>query len=392
MAKAITVLQALDSQTCPSQHGPPHPFLSAPPTHQYPTHITPNYGAAPPSQYAQNAPQPPPYGQQPRDAPHADVASLQQRPRYAPVSEEQQYKIYVLPTPASPGCEESQNVYMQHIDTTADTNRLQAAMRGQGCINTALIQVLADPKDQDPRALHQLKTNYEEQTSKILTKEIERKTNGDFEDALTALFMGPLDNDVYALEETLIGERTDEDTEALNDILLCRSNADIRAIVNKYKSTIDKDFGLFHLCSPILSETRAEDAVPAIYAEMEHEAAEIYYLIESPPGTDTTPILRAMSSIYEKRYGRKLDKDIPRNGKSDVAGLWDGLGQSKWYYSISIYRALRLYWSGIGRLLELHAVSKQMTTLLKDKLPAGSYRDLMIALIREKSTHTYMHR
>ncbi|KAL6693873.1 hypothetical protein J3F84DRAFT_401063 [Trichoderma pleuroticola] len=438
-----------------AQHHPPHPFLSAPPTHQYPTHITPNYGAVPPSQYDQNAPQPP-YGQQPGGSQqypqqcsqqytqqqpiytqHADVASqpqsslqwqLHQRPRDASVPEEQQYKIYVLPTPASPGYDGSRNFYMQHIDTTADINLLKSVMRGGGRINTALIRALANPKYQDPWALHQLETNYQEQTNNILAEQIGLGTNGDFEEALTALFGGPLDHDVSTLQRALSNDVAD--VEALNDVLLCRSNADIRAIVNRYKSKTDKDLvqlieskvetSLFHLYSPILSGTRAENAVPAIYAEVEYEALKIHCQIGRFPSINTTHIvdilakantaqLRAISSVYEMKYRRILYDDISQtfcgctengllrilafatdSGKSDVDRLWDALGQSTRDYSILIYRALRLYWSGIGRLQELHAASmksdgKLIKTQLDDKLPDGDYRDLMIALIGEKS-------
>ncbi|KAL6821434.1 hypothetical protein V8C40DRAFT_280719 [Trichoderma camerunense] len=454
------------------RHQPPRPFSSAPPLYQYPTHIAPNDGAISPIQYSQYAPQPP-YGQQlvgnqqyPQqysqqytqqqsiDTPQADVApqsqpnlqwQLQQSPRYAPISEEQQqYKIYILPTPPSPGYDESQNVCMQHIDTTNDIKRLQAAMEEEICNNTALIRVLTDPKYQDPRALHQLQTDYEEKTNNILAKQIESKTNGDFEVALLALLEGPLDYDVYTLETALSREDIDEEAlkEAFNDVLLCRSNADIGAIVNKYHSTTGNDLvqligskvdddSLFNLYSPILSGTRAEDAVPAIYSEIEHEAGKIYCSINGSPDIDATPIvnilasaniaqLRAISGIYEKEYGRKgrkLYDDISRklsgrtketllrildfatdSGKSDLAGLLNALAsQRSDDNDIFIYRALRLYWSGSGRLQELHAASKKsngklMKTRLNDKLLDGDYRDLMIALIGEKPTPNYKYR
>ncbi|KAL6799372.1 hypothetical protein GGI42DRAFT_354981 [Trichoderma sp. SZMC 28013] len=330
----------------------------------------------------------------------------------------------VLPTPASPGYDESQNVYMQHIDTTADINRLQAAMRGEGRINTTLIQVLADPKYQDPRALHQLKTNYKEQTGYILADQIRNQIKGKFKVALLALLNGPLDYDVYTLERALSGEVTDK--EALNDVLLCRSNADICAIVTKYNSTPDRDLvqlirskvdnSVFQLYSPIFDGTRAENAAPVIYAEIEHEAAEIHDLIESPPGTDTTLIvsifarasivqLRAISEAYNKEYTPPLHRSVEKKfygSKQDILlRILDFATDSRYFWymlmsqarddNIFIYRALRLYWSDIGRLPELHTVSEQMTTRLK-KLPGRSYRKLMIALIGEKSTPTYMHR
>ncbi|KAL6814420.1 hypothetical protein J3E69DRAFT_359170 [Trichoderma sp. SZMC 28015] len=318
---------------------------------------------------------------------------------------------------------------MQHIDTTADIEKLQAAMEEEVCDNTALIQVLTDPKYQDPRALHQLKTDYEKKTKNILAEQIASKTDGDFKVALLALLEGPLDYDVYTLGRALFSEGI----EALNDVLLCRSNADIGAILNKYESTYtDSDLvqliaskvdnSLFHLYNLILSGTRAENEAPAIYAEIEEEAARIYRLTNGSPDMPTTPIvnmlasanigqLRAMSIIYDRNYGKqKLDKDISRkfsgcmketllrilnfavdSGDSDLTGLWNALTSQR--RDIFIYRALRLYWSGARRLQELHAASmrsngRQIETQLIYKLPNGDFRELMIALIGEKSTST----
>ncbi|KAK4082399.1 uncharacterized protein Triagg1_2211 [Trichoderma aggressivum f. europaeum] len=302
-------------------------------------------------------------------------------------------------------------------------------MRGDGRYNRTLIRVLTNPKFQDPRALHRLKEDYYNRTNLHLADQIQQKSQGFIQVALLALLRGPLDFDVYTLQGALSGDVTNKT--ALDDVLLCRSNADIRAIVNKYKITSGEDLvqlirnkvddTLFQLYSPILFGTRTEDAVPAIYAEMEHEATEIYCLIEAPPGIDVSPIvdilasaniaqLRAMRGIYNKRYGRKLDKDISRkfsgyteeallhildfvtdSGQSDVVGLWKTLEQSTWHYSTFTYRALRLYWSGIERLQGLHVASKKnshgklMKTQLNEKLPDGDYRDLMIALIGERS-------
>ncbi|KAL7907673.1 hypothetical protein GGI35DRAFT_486722 [Trichoderma velutinum] len=443
-----------------AQHHPPHLLSSAAPAHHYPTHIAPSYGAVPPSQYTLCAPQAP-YGQQPQGnqqypphysqqytqqftyAPHVDVASpqptlqwqLQQRPRYAPVPEEQQYKIYVHAIPASPGYEEIQNANMQHIDTTTDIKSLQAAMEGVGCDNSAIIAVLADPKYQDPRALHQLKTNYNTQMGNILADEIKSETKGNFEVALVALLRGPLDNDVYTLERALSGEGTDE--EALNDVLLCRSNADIRAIVKRYNSILGRDLiqlinskvdnSLFHLYKPILFGTKAENAAPVIPTEIDYEVAEIYRLVGSHTGTDTPLIasivaganiaqLRAMSNAYKQKYGGVLQDVIKRkfhgstedallriltsataeSGKSDADGLWNVLRPSMRDDNIFIYRALRLYWSDSRKLQQVHAAYKKIYGMkLIDHLNESlsrDYRELMVALIGEKYASVYLRR
>ncbi|KAH0521809.1 hypothetical protein TsFJ059_005746 [Trichoderma semiorbis] len=358
----------------------------------------------------------------------------QQLPRHAPVSDLQLSKINIHLTLAPPEHDERQN-----IEITQAIDKLQEAMTEADCDNSALISVLTDPKFQDQQALHQFQYDYYSQTTLDLAEQIEQKTQGLFRAALMALLKGPLDYDVYTLEKALSGE--DADKRALNNVLLCRSSANIRGIIRKYngtsgrdlveliKSKVDKD--LFRLYSIIFSDTRIEDAVldipTNIPTEIDDKVAEIQRLIESPPTTDFTPIidilasanaaqLRAMSSAYEKKYQRKLDHDIARKfygssmedallqildfatdrGKSDADGLWNVLRPSTKNDNTFIYRALRLYWSGTERLQEVHAAYKKTYGMrLLDNLNgslSGHYRKLMIALYGEKSTPTSMYR
>ncbi|KAF3066676.1 Annexin A7 [Trichoderma lentiforme] len=353
----------------------------------------------------------------------------QQLSGHAPVQDLQLSKINIHLTLASPGHDERQN-----IEITQAINKLQEAMTEAGCDHSTLISVLTDPKFQDPQALHQFQYDYYSQTTLDLAEQIEQKTQGLFRDVLVALLKGPLDHDVDTLDKALSGEEIDE--RALNDVLLCRFNANIRGIARKYnctpgrnlvhliRSKVDKD--LFHLYNVILSGTRVEDAVLDM-TEIDDKVAEIQRLVEGPLTTDLTPVidilasanatqLRAMSSAYEKKYQRKLDHDIARRfsdssmedsllqildfatnrGKSDADGLWNVLRPSTKDDNIFIYRALRLYWSGTERLQEVHAAYKKTYGMrLLDNLNeslSGDYRELMIALIGEKSTSTYMYR
>ncbi|KAL6788736.1 hypothetical protein J3E68DRAFT_430943 [Trichoderma sp. SZMC 28012] len=339
---------------------------------------------------------------------------------HALVPDLQLSKININLTLDSPGHDESQN-----IEITQAIDKLQEAMTEAGCDNSALISVLTDPKLQDPQALHQFQYDYHSQTTLDLAEQIEQKAQGLFRVALVALLKGPLYHDVYTLEKALSGEDTDK--RALNDVLLCRSKANVRGIVRKYNSTpgrdlvqligskVDKD--LFRVYSAMLSGTRVEDAVLDM-TEINDKVAEIQRLIEAPPTTDLTPVidilasanaaqLRAMSSVYEKKYQRKLDHDIARKfcgsstedallqildyatdrGKSDADGLWNVLRPSTKDDSIFIYKALRLYWSGTEKLQEVHAAYKKTYGMrLLDNLNeslSGDYRKLMIALVGE---------
>jgi annexin A7/11 len=315
---------------------------------------------------------------------------------------------------------------MQRIDTTADVDILRKAMKGMGCDERALIRVFANHKYQNPWAFQQLRHDYNTRFSRDLEKDVKDETRGDFEAALVALIRGPLMHDVYTLDKALAGAGTDE--EALMDVLLCRSNADIRAIAAEYRHIKGRDLlvaikddvddTLFRLYTMVLSATKAEDAAPVIPADIDHKVAELERATEGMAGANAIVVaqifthanaaqLRAISAAYHQRYHRSLEDVIEKEfrgdledvllrmltsatgdgGKADAHALRAPLLKTLQKEDIFTYRALRLYWGDRARLYAAQAAHQKYyhRALGKElrELLSGDYENLMVALIAE---------
>ncbi|KAM0490502.1 hypothetical protein ACHAP8_011494 [Fusarium lateritium] len=407
-----------------------------PPPQGYPQQAPYGQQAAPQSQYGQQPPQAP-YGQgqypqsyhppQPHGAP-------QQAPPPHPDQQwhlqagQQQYSapaFNVAPTPASPGYDPAQKAWVQPVDTSSDAEALRKAMKGMGCDERALIRVLVSPKYTNPWSMAQLVRDYNSRFMRDLAKDIESETRGDFETCLLALIRGPLENDVYNLSKALNRAGTDED--ALNDVLLCRSNADIRAICTEYRRVRGKelhvdvkddvDDTLYRLYSMVLSATRAEDSAPVIPAEIDQKVTELQRATEGTIGANAVAVaqiftssneaqLRAINEAYRFKYHRSLETVIEKEfrgdmedallrilyhaldrARSDAGRLQRPLNKSLGKNRLFINRLVSLYWDQ-GRLHQTNMAYKPVTgsTLagnIKSEL-GGDYKDFALAIIGEK--------
>ncbi|OTA01211.1 Calpactin I heavy chain, calcium ion binding [Trichoderma parareesei] len=409
---------------------------------QYQGHPPPPPGQQPPygQQYPQPYSQPPGYPQPGYPQQQYGGSSQQQQqqqqqqhqpsyPQAQPPAQHPYYSapIHVYSTPASPGYDLSQRSSLPRIDTSTDIEVLRKAMKGMGCDERALIRVFASPKYQHPFALQQLRDDYDARFVRDLNEDIKGETKGEFEDVLLALLRGPLAHDVFTLVKAL--DRAGTDEEALMDVLLCRSNADVSAIVAEFRHVTgrnlidvikdDVDANLFRLYSMVLSATRAEDAAPIVPADIEAKVTELQCATEGTVGANTIAVaqiltsanaaqLRAMSDAYQHKYHRSLQDVIEREfrgdmedallriltsaagdgGKVDVDWLRAPLMKTMKKHGLFIYRALRLYWGDKARLQAAQMAHqryyhKMLGTQLKESL-SGDYEELMIALIGEK--------
>lgn len=294
-------------------------------------------------------------------------------------------------------------------------------MKGFGCNERAIIDVYTMSKYQNPWAMQQLVRDYNSRFMRDLAKDIESETRGDFETALLALTRGPLENEVFMLEKALNRAGTDE--EALNDILLCRSNADIRAIVAEYRKRhgrellteikSDVDDTLFRLYSMVLSANRAEDAAPVIPAEIDQKITELQRATEGQIGANAVAVaqiltssnssqIHAMSDAYQRKYHRNLQDVIEKEfrgdmedallfmltsgmdrGKADAQGIRSAVTKTIRKDRILINRVFRLYLDR-GRLDAAKAAYKRLygATMTKDlrEYLSGDYENLLVAM------------
>ncbi|KAI8959904.1 Annexin [Daldinia sp. FL1419] len=337
------------------------------------------------------------------------------------------YGYGVPPTPASPGYDPAQRAFLAPVNTSGDVETLRKAMKGMGCDEAALIRVLTSSKYDNPWAMAQLVNDYNKRFIRDLTKDIESETRGNVETALLSLIRGPLEQDARVLIKALDRAGTDED--ALMDVLLCRSNADIRAISAEYKRIKgnellvdikeDVDDTLFRLYSMVLSATRAEDAAPVIAADVDHKVTELQRATEGTIGANAISVaqiftnsnavqLQALCEAYQRKYHRSLEEVIEKEFRGDMEDallymLENALDRARFdakriekplYRTprkdrLLINRVVSLYWDRPRQ--EAAKAAYQRYSSARTSLRAafkgvlsGDYEDLMIALIREK--------
>ncbi|KAH7145449.1 hypothetical protein B0J13DRAFT_553526 [Dactylonectria estremocensis] len=412
------------------------PYAQQPPQgYGQPPHGQPPHGQ-PPQGYPPQGYNQPPHGQPPQGYPQQGQGQYPpqgQNPgygapgQYGPPQQWQQPQFNVPPTPASPGYDVAQKAYagLERIDTKSDVEALRKAMKGMGCDERALIKVVTNPKYKNPWAMAQLVYDYQHRFMRDLADDVKSETHGDFETALLALIRGPLQNDARTLEKALVRAGTDED--ALNDVLLCRSNADIRAIAAEYrrirgKALLDEieedvDGTLFRLYKMVLSATRAEDAAPALPADIDSKVSELHRATEGVIGANAVSVaqiftssnatqIKAMAETYQRKYHRSLEDVIEKEfsgdmedallrmllqgtnrARTDAARLKAPLTKTVRKDRLFINRVVTLYWDQ-PRLQEakvaykqLHRVSLHDDTKINLK---GDYEDLIVALIGGK--------
>ncbi|ORY58529.1 uncharacterized protein BCR38DRAFT_377222 [Pseudomassariella vexata] len=341
------------------------------------------------------------------------------------------------PTPASLGYDVRQKeTYGYPVNVESDAVAIRKAMKGMGCDEAVLVKVLTQPKYSNPWVMQQLIANYNERFVRDLVKDIESETRGDLETALMALVRGPLAADVHLLSKALDRAGTDED--ALMNVLLCRSNADIAAIIAEYKRIKGRDLlteikddvddTLFRLYSMVLSATKAEDSVPPSPPDTDLKVTELHRATEGVIGANAVMVaqiftssnsaqIRDISYAYQRKYHRSLRDVIEKEfrgdmedallymlevgedqGRADASRLGEPLRKTIRKDSLLINRVLRLFYAplevdprdGVPRPLRLErakaAYKLKYKVSLKSDIKAflkGDYEDLILALLRE---------
>lgn len=273
-----------------------------PPAHYNQPYYPPQGQHPPPGQYAP----PNPYGQYP--PPMQGNA-----PGYPPQT--------VVPAPPSLGYDPDARA---PGDATKEAEALRKAMKGFGTDEAALIRILSTP---DPLQMALIRHTYAAKIGRDLEKDIKSETSGKLEDALLALALGPLGHDVRHLKQAMAGVGTDET--AMNDVLVGRTNADLRAIKYAYVSTYKKPL-LDDVKSDLSGKTerffemllQAARPEPGTYfdaASVDADVREIHQATQAKTGTDEIGVsavflnapdakLVAIARAFEARYHKSLER------------------------------------------------------------------------------------
>lgn len=199
-------------------------------------------------------------------------------------------------------------------------------MKGFGTDEKALIQILSKP---DPLQIALLRTTYSQRHRRDLEKDIKSETSKYFRDGLVAIVQGPLMHDVHTVHDAIKGLGTKE--ASLNDVLLGRSNADMRAIKQAYQQTFkhtleadvkgDLSMKTETLFEMVMSATRAEESAPVLLQDLDRDCSDLHRAMDARIGTDQVTVcsilskrsdgqLRAITHHWQQKYHSSLEKVI----------------------------------------------------------------------------------
>lgn len=227
--------------------------------------------------------------------------------------------------PASPGYIPGQ---VAQFDMGPAADQLRSAMKGFGTDEKALIATLAP---MGPLEIAGVKQAFQARHRRDLMKDVHSETSNHFRESLEAVIRGPLEQDCFTIHDAIKGLGTKET--ALNDALLCRSNADMNAIKTHYRQmygrTLEQDvkgdlsMKTERLFEMVMAARRTEESVPVNHQQVESDVAEVYRATEGKVGSDALTVcsifssrsdaqLRAISQVYFDRYRKSLAEVIKK--------------------------------------------------------------------------------
>lgn len=199
-------------------------------------------------------------------------------------------------------------------------------MKGFGTNEKELIRIMSKP---DPVVMNSIRTQFNQRFMKDLVLELQKETSGYFKMGLVALARGPLLNDVHQLYDSMNGLGTKE--AVLNDILLCRSNADMNAIKAEYQRLFhrslesdlrgDLSAATEQMFIMIVGAHRNEDSAPVIPQQVDADVTELQRSLGTMMNKDPIQVcqiltsrsdaqLHAISQTYGQKFGKSLEQVV----------------------------------------------------------------------------------
>jgi annexin A7/11 len=265
------------------------------------------------------------------------------------------------------------------MDMRPTAQKICVALEKKGTDDQTLIRELAKL---DPLQIAGLRKVYTSRITGDLEKDIHLKTSGDYRDSLQAIVQGPLLHDAYCIKRAIKGAGTNE--RMLNDALIGRSNADLRAIKAAYQQTFGKDMEAEvrddlsmktkdHF-KKIMSATRNEESTPVYPQQTEQDVNALRGATEGRLGTDELLVcgmmtqrsdgqIRAIAQQYQQRFQTGLDTVIRKEfsghmeealllqlaratdrAMSDAVQLEEAMKGAGTKDELLIQRVVRLHW------------------------------------------------
>jgi annexin A7/11 len=325
---------------------------------------------------------------------------------------------YGRPTTTGPSMNSTPSVKpFPNFNANTDAEALRKAMKGLGCNNTKVIQVLCARTNWQRQEISKaFKVMY----GKDLLKELKGELHGDFEELILALMEYPAVYDSHQLRKAMEGLGTRESV--LIEIMTTRTNAQIYELKNTYRRVYGRDLEhdligetsghfkrlLVSMCAGGRDESHHVDPLKA-----NQDARALYRAGEQRLGTDESCFnqilasqnfahLRMVFDEYQKVANHSIERAIESEFSGDIKdgllAIIKSIRNRPAFFAELLYNSMR----GLGtrdtdliRLVvtrsevDMAEIRTEYQRLYKTSLEqaiagdcSGSYKDGLIALVR----------
>jgi annexin A7/11 len=211
----------------------------------------------------------------------------------------------------------------ENFDPEADATALRNAMKGWGCDNDEIIQVLAKRSANQRNAIE---VAYKNLYGKDLTDDLKSELGGNFERLVIAMMLPWPQVAARAIKKACKGVGTDEET--LIDVLCTANNCQIKLIKEAYQAMYDDDLeeviekelsGDFQKLLIAVSQAARHEDDAVDHARAKEDAQRLQEAGELKLGTDegvfTSVLVRnnyaqleAVSAAYQELAGKTLEE------------------------------------------------------------------------------------
>uniref|UniRef100_A0AAF5D0S4 Annexin n=1 Tax=Strongyloides stercoralis TaxID=6248 RepID=A0AAF5D0S4_STRER len=220
-----------------------------------------------------------------------------------------------------------------NFNPSIDAESLRKAMKGLGCNNTRVIEIICKRSNFQRQQICRL---FQQMYGKDLINELKSELYGDFEDLIIALMKPSAEYDAAELRRAVEGLGTNENI--LIEIMTSRTNSQIRDIKNAYKYLYNVELesdirgdtsGYFKRLLVALSTGYRDESNYIDINNAQQSAKSLYSAGEGRLGTDESTFLSILCSQnfaqlnlvfeeYHKLTGRTIDVAIKNEFSGDI--------------------------------------------------------------------------
>ncbi|XP_018417771.1 PREDICTED: annexin A1-like [Nanorana parkeri] len=207
-----------------------------------------------------------------------------------------------------------------------DAANIEKAIKTKGVDEGTIIDILTKRTNAERQ---QIKAAYQQQTGKSLDDALKKALSSHLEEVVLALMKTPAQYDACSLKNAVKGLGTDEDT--LIEILVSRTNNEIREIIKVYKEEFKKDLskdvasdtsGDFQKALLALIKAERNESSPVNDEQADNDARALFEAGERRKGTDTSVFINILTSRSFPQLQRVFSRYVAYS-KNDVAKAID---------------------------------------------------------------------